>query len=135
AALRARDVVLAIGRGVSPDRADHLLAEGTYLAVLDMKETTGKRSQEALRRIRARIIGREGRARRRIEELSGCSVSVYGRTVALIGEGPQIERGRRAVILLLRGSEHSTVFRMLAHGRRDDALADALGSGPEPGGP
>lgn len=131
--LRARDLVLAIGRGFAPDRAERLLKDGTYLAVLDMKEVTGKRSKEALRRIRSRVIGRDGRARDRLETLSGCSVSVYGRTVALIGDAHQMERGRRAVQLLLRGSEHATVFRMLAHGRRDDALEEALGPGGEPG--
>ncbi len=133
--LRARDIVLAIGRGFAPERAERLLHEGTYLAVLDMKEMTGKRSKEALRRIRSRVIGREGRARDRLETLSGCSVSVYGRTVALIGDERQMDRARRAVTLLLRGSEHATVFRMLAHGRRTDALEEALRPGAMAGEP
>ncbi|NNN16740.1 MAG: hypothetical protein HKL79_00005, partial [Thermoplasmata archaeon] len=65
-------------------------------------------------------------ARARIEELSGCSVSIYGATVSLIGEEAQMERATRAVELLLRGSEHSTVFHLLARLRRDDAAAEAL---------
>jgi len=52
-------------------------------------------------------------------------VSVYGSTVALIGEEEQLEHATRAVELLLKGSEHSTVFHMLARLKRDDALKEA----------
>jgi ribosomal RNA assembly protein len=126
-AMQARDIVLAIGRGFSPERAYRLLKEGTYLGVLDIKFTTGRHEKAALRRIRARVIGTRGRARSRIEELSGCSISVFGSTVALIGDDAQLERGTRAVEMLLRGSEHSTVFHLLARLRRDAALAEAVG--------
>ena len=132
-ALKARDIVLAIGRGFSPERAMRLLKENTYLGVLDIKFTTGHREKAALRRIRARAIGTRGRARSRIEELSGCSMSVFGSTVALIGDEAQLERASRAVELLLKGSEHSTVFHLLARLRRDAALADLGGpAAPEP---
>lgn len=125
AALRARDIVLAIGRGFSPERAGRLLKENTFLEILDIKFTTGKRDKAVLRRIRSRVIGTEGHARTRIETLSGCSVSVYGSTVALIGEEDQLERGTRAIELLLRGSEHSTVFHLLARLRRQAAVDEA----------
>jgi ribosomal RNA assembly protein len=130
--LKARDIVLAIGRGFSPDRAFRLLKEDTYLGVVDIKRATGKRAKSALWRIRSRIIGTGGRARERIEELSGCAVSVQGSTVALIGDEHQLERATRAVQLLLRGSEHSTVFRMLAHERREAALSEAMAVPEEP---
>ncbi|EQD66461.1 RNA-processing protein, partial [mine drainage metagenome] len=84
-ALQARDIVLAIGRGFSPTRAFRLLKPDTYLGILDIKRTTGHHEKAALRRIRSRVIGTRGQARGRIEELSGCSMSVYGSTVALIG--------------------------------------------------
>ncbi len=133
--LKARDIVLAIGRGFSPDRAMRLLRENNFLGILDIKLATGHREKDALRRIRGRVIGTGGRARARIEELSGCWVSVYGSTVALIGEEEQLERATRAIELLLRGSEHSTVFHLLARLRRDAAVEDALapGEGSEPG--
>lgn len=123
--LKARDIVLAIGRGFSPERAFRLLKENTFLGILDIKFTTGHREKAALRRIRARAIGAHGQARSRIEELSGCSMSVYGSTVALIGEEEQLERATHAVELLLKGSEHSTVFHYLARARREAALEDA----------
>jgi ribosomal RNA assembly protein len=124
-ALQARDIVVAIGRGFAPARAFRLLNDDTYLGLIDIKSVTGRREKAALWRIRSRLIGTDGKARRRIEELSGCSMSVYRNTVALIGKEPELERGTRAVELLLRGSEHSVVFRMLARLRREEALAEA----------
>lgn len=126
-ALKARDVVLAIARGFSPERAMRLLRDNAFLEVLDIKYTTGKREKAALRRIRARAIGTRGRARSRIEELSGCSMSVYGSTVALIGDEDQLSRAAHAVELLLKGSEHSTVFHLLARSRRASALDELVG--------
>ena len=132
-ALKARDIVVAIGRGFSPERAMRLLNDAAFLEVLDIKFTTGKREKDALRRIRARAIGTHGRARSRIEELSGCSMSVYGSTIALIGDEEQLARATRAVELLLKGSAHSTVFHYLARARRDAAVEDLLGrSAPAP---
>jgi ribosomal RNA assembly protein len=125
AVLRARDIVLAIGRGFSPERAMRLLKENTFLGILDIKFTTGHHEKAALRRIRARVIGTRGRARSRIEDLSGCSMSVYGSTVALIGDEDQLDRATRAVELLLKGSEHSTVFHLLARLRRNAAVEQA----------
>lgn len=130
--LQARDIVVAIGRGFSPERAKRLLKDDTYLGILDIKVTTGKKEKAALRRIRSRVIGSRGEARARIEQLSGCSVSVYGATVALIGQEDQLERATRAVELLLRGSEHSTVFHMLARLRRNAAVEEAMGPGFAP---
>jgi len=128
AVLKARDIVLAVGRGFSPQRAMRLLKETAFLGIIDIKLATGHREKAALRRIRARVIGSAGHARARIEELSGCWMSVYGSTVALIGEEDQLERATRAVELLLRGSEHSTVFHLLARLRRNAAVEEATSS-------
>lgn len=132
--LTARDVVLALGRGFSPPRAFRLLKEGVYLGVLDIKQISGKREKAAIWRIRSRVIGERGRARTRIEELSGCAVSVYGSTVALIGDEKQLARATRAVQLLLRGSEHSAVFHLLARLREEDLAGEAMAEPviPEP---
>jgi len=129
--LKARDIVLAIGRGFSPERAMRLLAEDTFFGVLDIKLATGHHEKAALRRIRSRVIGTHGRARTRLEQLSGCSVSVYGSTVALIGKEEQLDRATRAVELLVKGSEHSTVFHLLARLKREDAAKEATASDDE----
>jgi ribosomal RNA assembly protein len=125
-AMKARDMVLAIGRGFSPERASRLLRDDTYLGIIEIKRVTRHRTKASLWRVRSRLIGVRGRARSRIEELSGASVSVYGTTVALIGQEKQLESATRAIELLLRGSEHSTVFHLLARLRRDQAVEAAM---------
>lgn len=124
--LKARDVAVAVGRGFSPERAFRLLREDTYLMVVSMKEASGKRTKEAMRRLRARLIGASGKARSRMEELSGCSLSIYGASVALIGTAEQLERGTRGVQMLLRGSEHSSVFGYLNRARRQALMTPEL---------
>jgi len=110
-----------------------LLQDDTYLGIIDIKQVTGKQSKSSMWRIRSRLIGTAGRARSRLEELSGCSVSVYGSTVALIGKEPELDRATQAVELLLRGSEHSTVFHLLVRLRNEANRAEALESPDLPG--
>jgi ribosomal RNA assembly protein len=113
AALR---VIEAIGRGFSPQRAKRLLDEGTVLEVIDLRGYAG-RSPDSLERIRGRVIGVKGKSRRVIEELTRCQVSVYGRTVAIIGETPEVQLASEAVKMLATGSQHKTVYNTLQKAR------------------
>ncbi|MEM1581007.1 MAG: KH domain-containing protein [Candidatus Bathyarchaeia archaeon] len=115
---KAKDIVLAIGRGFSPERAFKLLEEDYMLDIIDLREIFGK-SESDLRRIKGRIIGRDGRTREIIEEMSGALVSVYGHTVAIIGDIEQVSIAREAINMLINGSEHSTVYKFLQRRRQD----------------
>jgi len=116
---RAKEVVTAIGRGFSPDRAFRLINdEDAVLEVIDLREMFG-RSPSDLERIKGRIIGQEGKTRRIIEELTEADVSVHGHTVSIIANMDQMEVAREAIQMLLRGSQHSTVYRFLHRKRRE----------------
>jgi len=116
---KAKDVVMAIGRGFSPERAFRLLeSEDSVLEIIDLRGMIGK-SESELIRVRGRIIGKNGRTREIIEEMSGASVSVYGHTVAIIGDFDQVNIAREAVNLLIRGCAHSTVYRFLQRKRQE----------------
>jgi len=116
---RAKELVTAIGRGFSPDRAFRLLQdEDAVLEVIDLHELFG-RSLSDLQRIKGRIIGQEGKTRRIIEELTEADVSVHGHTVSIIANVDQMEVAREAIQMLLRGSQHSTVYRFLHRKRRE----------------
>jgi len=112
----ATRVIEAIGRGFSPQRARRLLDEGTALEVIDLRDYAG-RSVNALDRIRGRVIGEKGKSRRVIEELTGCHLSVYGRTVAIIGEAGEVQLASGAVKSLATGSQHKTVYNSLQKAR------------------
>jgi ribosomal RNA assembly protein len=115
--MKVTDLVRAIGRGFSPERAMRLLDDDEYLDVIDIREYVGKRSSHVIR-VRARVIGTHGKTRKLIEDLTGAFVSVYGSSVTIIGNSIQMPVARRAVEMLLRGSEHSTVYRYMEKQRR-----------------
>ena len=124
--LRARDVVLAIGRGFSPERAFRLLREeDAMLRIIDLREIFG-RSKSDIVRVKGRIIGREGKTRRIIEELTGAYVSVYGHTVAIIGGMEQVQVAEEAIQMLIEGRMHSTVYRFLHRKKREMKRRRAL---------
>ena len=112
----ATRVIEAIGWGFSPQRAKRLLDEGTALEVIDLRDFTGG-SVNSLERIRGRVIGLRGKSRRVIEELTGCHLSVYGRTVAIIGEASEVQLASQAVKSLATGSQHKTVYNTLQRAR------------------
>jgi ribosomal RNA assembly protein len=107
----AREVVRAIGRGFSPERAQGLLDPENGFEIINIKDYA--KHDEDVRRLAGRVIGEAGKSRRLIEELTGVGVSVYGKTVCLLGKVDGIPIARRAVESLLAGSRHATVYKWL----------------------
>lgn len=112
----ATRVIEAIGRGFSPQRARRLMDEGTAFEVIDLRDYAG-RSVNSLERIRGRVIGLKGKSRRVIEELTACHLSVYGRTVSIIGDATEVQLASQAVRSLATGSQHKTVYNTLQKAR------------------
>jgi ribosomal RNA assembly protein len=117
-ALCARDVLNAIARGFSPERAFRLFDEDVYLEVIDISDYIGD-SDKALVRFKGRVIGKGGKTRRIIEETTGAYMSVYGKTIALIGRSEQLAVAREATKMLLEGAPHSAVYGFLERKRRE----------------
>lgn len=122
-ALKVRDVVRAVGRGFSPERAFRLFQDDTYLEVLDLTETVGKDAKH-LERVRSRIIGTNGKTRVSIEEATGAHLSIYGKTVSIVGEIEEVSMAREAVEMILDGAPHNAVYRFLERKRKDLRLHD-----------
>jgi ribosomal RNA assembly protein len=118
---KAVEIISAISRGFSPQRAMRLLGEEEMFQQIDLRDYAG-RSPSALARIKGRIIGEGGKSRRTIEELSGVSMSVYGHTVGLIGTYHEVRLATDAIDMLSRGSMHKSVYNMLQEARRRDKL-------------
>ena len=106
------NVIAAIGRGFSPPKALKLLADEYFLELMDIRDYVGKK-QEHVIRMRSRLIGTRGKTRALIEELTGAYVSIYGNTVAVIGDTVQMDIARRALEMILEGSEHAAVYHFL----------------------
>ncbi|MBI4143666.1 RNA-processing protein [Candidatus Woesearchaeota archaeon] len=110
----AKETVRAIGRGFNPEIARQLLRQDYLLEIMNLD--TDKKAQ--LDRIRGRIIGEKGKARKIIEDLTETSISVYGKTIGIIGEYDTVAFARRAIESLIAGSTHSHVYRWLEKQRR-----------------
>lgn len=108
--MKAQDVIKAIGYGFSPEKAFKLLEEDAVLIVIDLTQYV-KDSENHLMRVKGRIIGEEGKARRNIEEMTGTYISVYENFVAIIGSYENANIAREAVMMLIEGRQHSTVYK------------------------
>ncbi len=105
----AKEIIRAIGRGFNPDIAQQLLKQDYGLEIIPIEG----RNKEDMERLRGRIIGQEGKSRKTIEDLTGTYICVYGKTVSIIGTFNGLDLARRAINMLLTGSPHSNVFKML----------------------
>ena len=115
--IKMPDVIRAIGRGMAPPRAINLLKDDVHLKMYDIREWVGRQPNQ-IKRMRGRIIGRNGRIRELIEELSGVELVVYRSTVVVVGDLESLAIGSAALERVLDGAEHGTVLKFLETERR-----------------
>jgi ribosomal RNA assembly protein len=112
-----REIIQAIARGFSPETANLLLKPDYMLEIINLKDY-GLDKPNKLMRVKARVIGTGGKARRVVEEMTDTQVCVYGKTISIIGECNGVTSAKRAIEFLIKGSMHSTVFKWLEDRRR-----------------
>jgi ribosomal RNA assembly protein len=115
--MKMPDLIKAIGRGLAPTRAIQLLEDNCFLRLYDMREWVGKQPNQ-LKRMRGRVIGREGKIRAKVEQMSGAEIAVYGSTVCVIGDEEALAIATPAIERILRGSEFGNVIQNLEKERR-----------------
>lgn len=113
-----REIVKAIGRGFNPNKAKTLIKPDYILEVINIKEFSGQR-EKYFRRIKGRLIGKRGKARKELETLSECYISIYGKTISLIGKVEDVSNLRIAVEKLIKGAPHSHAYKFLEDKRRE----------------
>ncbi len=124
-ALRAKDMVLAIGRGFSPPRAFSLFNEDMTFDIVDLHDYFGKNEAE-IKRVDGRIIGKEGKSRRNLEQLTGTLISVSGHTISVIGAFESVSMAKDALEKLIEGRQHGTVYKFLRKKRSQAKKEKAL---------
>lgn len=105
-AMTAENVIRAIGRGFSPEKALDLLDEENALLVIAL-------NPKSAGRIKSRIIGTNGKTRYKIEKMTKTFISVYGRTVSIIGRYHDVELAKEAVEKIIEGATHKFVYDFL----------------------
>ncbi|MDD5615766.1 MAG: KH domain-containing protein [Candidatus Methanoperedens sp.] len=116
--MRAREVVHAIARGFSPEKATKLFDDDNLMfETIDLSNIA--RTEKDMERLKGRIIGRAGKTREVFEELTNVRISVYGKTISIIGYPEQNAVARAGIDMLLKGSTHGPVYKFLEKKRTD----------------
>jgi ribosomal RNA assembly protein len=107
------NVVKAIGRGCKPSVALILLKDDNGCEIVDIIDYSGK-NKDKIKRVKGRIIGKEGRIRKSIEKITETNVVVYGKTVCIVGEMENVAIARGAVCDILKGAPQGPVFSVIS---------------------
>ena len=116
----AREIVHAIARGFNPDIAMQLIKQDYMMETIDLRDYAPNKND--MIRLKGRVIGMEGKSRRVIEEMTETNISVYGKTIAIIGEITSVGIAKHAVEMLLEGGMHAGIYRELEKKRREMKL-------------
>lgn len=111
----AMNVVKAIGRGFNPDKALRLVEKDVMLHLMDLNDYAD--TENSRNRLKGRVIGRDGETRRHLEKEAHVDISVYGKTVGMIGKAQNIEIVSESIRMLLNGSSHATAYDYLEKNR------------------
>lgn len=112
----AKNVIQAFGRGFAMNAAYKLLDEGYFFKYINLKDIL--RNEDQIRRIKARIIGTEGKTKEYVQDVSSATMSVYGNTIGLIGTNEQIDTAMGALRVLIDGGTHKKAYRIMEGIRR-----------------
>lgn len=110
--MRLKEVIKAFGRGFEFDDALNLLDEEYYLETINVQDFSGK-SKSRMIVIKGRVIGRKGKVKKLIEKHTNVKITIYGKTISIIGKWGDVQKAKQAVESLLKGRKHGTVFRSL----------------------
>jgi ribosomal RNA assembly protein len=121
-----REVIKAISRGFNPEIAKQLLKQDYILEVISLNDYSKEKSTQ--QRLKGRVIGADGKSRNTLESLTDCSISVYGKTISIIGSVENIGNCKRSVETLLAGSPHANVYKWLE--RQHKLMKQKLGDEP-----
>lgn len=107
---QASIILEAISFGFSTKKALLLTEEGMVFIKIPIKNYTRRKN---LKEVRARVIGREGKTKRTIEQVSGCSLVINENEVGVIGLAEDVEEAKTALASLIKGTKEGNVYKYL----------------------
>jgi len=110
--IKIQNIILAIGRGFSPDKAFLLLNNDYEFYIFDLRDYVGNKENH-IKRLKSRIIGKNGKTKRVIESLTDSYLSIYGHTVSFITNIYNFEIIKRGIDKLLSGNKHASVYKYI----------------------
>jgi len=110
--IKIENIIKAIGRGFSPQNAMKLMDDDADFFVFNLHDYVGKKESH-VSRLKSRIIGREGKTKRVLEELTDSKISIYGHTISIISDIIRMNIVKKSIDMLITGSKHATVYRFV----------------------
>ena len=119
----ALQMIKAISRGFNPKVAQTLLDEENNFEILDIQFYVGK-SKKKHKRLKGRVIGEEGKAKKMIEQITETDISIYGKTIGIIGKIEDVALAKKGIISLLAGSPYGPIYKQLQIKKKEQKLLD-----------
>ena len=119
---KARYMVKAIGRGFNPGIALKLIDDEVMLEIINLPDYVGK-SKGNFKTERT-YHWQRWKTRNIITEMTGTHVSIYGKTVSIIGDMEHLQIAKEAVEMILDGARHKTVYSFLERKKQEMKLRE-----------
>ncbi|MBU2104920.1 MAG: hypothetical protein KKF67_04085 [Nanoarchaeota archaeon] len=106
----AEKVIDALDLGFPYSVAILIKEEDNEFEILNIKDYTIRKNLE---RVRARIIGKKGKALKTISELTNCCFELKDNSLGIIGEPECMKSAIESAISLIGGAKHGNVYARL----------------------
>lgn len=118
--MKAKSIIEAISYGFDYDDAQNLRNDDYALEVIDLRDyVSDKDKANHINRIKSRIIGEDGRAKRVLQELTDTKIAIGDKYIAILGPYENVRTARDALEMLIKGRQHSTVYKWIQNWRRE----------------
>ena len=124
--MKAKNIIEAISYGFDYNDAQNLRNDDYTLEIIDLRDYVDKDKSNHISRIKARIIGEDGRAKRVFQELTDTNIVVGDKYIAILGPYENVKTAREAIEMLIRGRQHSTVYRWIQNWRRESRYRELM---------
>ncbi len=111
----ASPVIKAIARGFNPKIAVKLKDPDYIFEIIDLRDYYN--TENAMIRIKARVIGKKGSIKKDIERMTSSFLSIYGHTIGIIAPYYAMPYAKEVVEKLVKGAKHSTALNYLSKAR------------------
>jgi len=112
----AKKVLRALDRNFKIKQALILKEDDCILEDVNIKNMTKRKD---ISTIRARVIGRNARTIKLLNDISGCYIILHDSTVSVLGQNENVERTVLTIKKLVQGSDHSKVYTYLEKEMKD----------------
>jgi len=112
----AEKIIESLDLGFQYKTAILIKEEDFIFEILNIKDYTKRNDLE---RVRARIIGKGGKTKKTLTQLTECDIELRGNKIGIIGPSTSIENAQEALISLIRGTKQSNLYAYLEKHRAE----------------